>query len=127
LAKSLALTKATVPVFGERRVIRHRVYQSQPAEPAVGQIEMDFLTQTPLGTDPEAVADHQHANHQFRINRRPSDGAVERFHVLPEATQIKELIDSAKKMAFWNVILKAEGIEQLLATCRLTTHHGYAP
>ena len=50
----------------------------EPAEPPVGQIEMDFLAQAPLGADAKAITDDQHPDHQFGINRWPSYRAVER-------------------------------------------------
>jgi hypothetical protein len=62
-----------MPVLGESRVIRHRTLQAEPAEPPVGQIEVNFIAQTPLRSDPEAVADQEHPDHQFEINRGPAD------------------------------------------------------
>jgi hypothetical protein len=58
-----------MPVLGERRVIRHRVFQTQPAEPAIRQVQVNFLAQPPLGPDAEAVTHDQHANQQLWINR----------------------------------------------------------
>jgi hypothetical protein len=126
ISESFAVAKAAVPVLGERRMIRHLVFQAQAAEPAVGQIEMNFLAQASFGPNPEAVTDDQHADHQFWINRGSPDGAVERFHVLPERTQVEKLMNAPEQMVLRNMVFHAEGVEQLLTTCCLTTHHGNA-
>jgi hypothetical protein len=49
--KEIALPEATMPVLGECRVIRHRTVQTEPAEPPVGQIEVDLIAQAPLRSD----------------------------------------------------------------------------
>jgi hypothetical protein len=48
LAEQIALTKAAVPVLGEGRVVRHRAVQAQPAEPAIGEVEVNLFAQAPL-------------------------------------------------------------------------------
>jgi len=42
MSKGVALTKPAVPILRERRVVRHRILETQPTEPAVGQIEVDL-------------------------------------------------------------------------------------
>jgi inactivated superfamily I helicase len=59
----IALAKAPVSVLRERRVIRDSAVQSEPAEPAIRQIEVSLFTQGALGSDAHAVADDQHADH----------------------------------------------------------------
>ena len=44
------LTKTSMPVLGERRVIRNLLLEVQPGEPRVGQVRLDFLQQMPLLT-----------------------------------------------------------------------------
>jgi hypothetical protein len=110
-----------IDVFGQ-----HRFFQAQPTEPAGGQIEMDFLTQASFGRNPEAVTDDQHTDHQFRINRRPPDGTVERFHVLPDGAQVEKVMNIPEQMTLRHIIFDAEGLEQLLTACCLTTDHGKA-
>jgi hypothetical protein len=40
-------------------------------------VEFDLLAQAALGTDAVAVADNQHPDHELRVDRRPTDLAVE--------------------------------------------------
>ena len=50
-------------------MIGHIAFQPQAAEPAIGKIEMNLLAQATLGADAVAVADDQHPDHQFGIDR----------------------------------------------------------
>ena len=84
VAQHVALAKAAMPVLRERRVIGNFAIQSEPAEPAIGQIEMNLLAKPPFGPDAHAVADDQHPDHQFRIDRGPANLAVKRLQSLPE-------------------------------------------
>jgi len=59
---------------------------------------MHLLTQPTLGTDAEAVAYDQHADHQFWINRGPPDLAIERPQVGPQAGQVDEAVDRTQKV-----------------------------
>ena len=44
LAKQITLPEASVPVFRECRMIRHRAVETKATEPPVGQVKMDFFT-----------------------------------------------------------------------------------
>jgi hypothetical protein len=44
-AVQVAVPEATVPVFGEGRVVGYPVGQIEPAEPAVSQVEVHLLAQ----------------------------------------------------------------------------------
>jgi hypothetical protein len=54
---------------------------------------MDLFAQPPLRADAKAVADDQHPDHQFRIDRRTADVAVERSQVSPQAVERHEPVD----------------------------------
>lgn len=43
-AESAAFPEATMAVLRERGMIRNGIFQTKPAEPAIGEIEVDFLT-----------------------------------------------------------------------------------
>jgi hypothetical protein len=44
-------------------MIRHRSIQTEPAEPTVGQIEVNLIAQAPFRSNAEAVADQEHPDH----------------------------------------------------------------
>lgn len=48
---NLAVAKPAIAVLGEGRMVGHGPRQPQPAEPAIGQIEMDFIAQLALRAD----------------------------------------------------------------------------
>ena len=77
LAQQVALAEAAVAVLREGRVVGHVAVQPQPAEPAIGEVEMNLLAEPPLGPDAEAVAHQQHADQQLGVDRGAADRAVE--------------------------------------------------
>ena len=78
LAQQIAVAKAAVPVLREGGVIGDVAFQIEPAEPAIGEVEMHLLAEPTLGANAEAITDDQHPDHQFWIDRGPADLAVER-------------------------------------------------
>ena len=50
-------------------MIGNRAFKTKATEPAIGEIEMNFLAQSPLRPDAEAVTDQQHPDHQFGVDR----------------------------------------------------------
>src|SRR5271168_1166093 len=68
-------------VLGERRVVRHLAVEPEPTEPTVAEVQVNLLAQPPFGTNAVAIANQQHPDQQFRINRRPASRAVKRRQV----------------------------------------------
>jgi hypothetical protein len=50
-SQEIALAEAAMPVLREAGVIGHIAVEPEPAEPPVGQIEVDLFAETPLGAD----------------------------------------------------------------------------
>ena len=48
LAQQVAVAEAAMPVLGEGRMIGYRAIKAEPAEPAIGEVEMDFFAQSTL-------------------------------------------------------------------------------
>jgi hypothetical protein len=74
-------------------MVRHTGVEPKPTKPAIRQIEVEFLTQPPLGADAEAIAHDQHAGHQFGINRWTSHCAVERGQIPTQVAEFDEPVD----------------------------------
>ena len=119
MAEGVALAEATMAVLGEGRVIGHRGFEVEPAEPAIRQVQMNLVAQPALGADAEAVADDQHADHQLRVDRRAPGVAVERREMAAQLAEVEEAIDAAQQVIARNVIVQIEGVEEsvLAATC----------
>jgi hypothetical protein len=77
MAQEIARAEAAMAVLREGRMIRHLACQAEPAEPPVGQVQMDLLAQPAFRADAVAIADDQHADQQLRVDRRPAGLAVE--------------------------------------------------
>lgn len=108
-------------------MVRHSLLQIEPAEPAICQVQVHFVAQPAFGADAEAVADHQHPDHQLRIDRGPASVAVERDKVLAQLAQVEEPVDASEQMVFGDVVVKVERVEQPLLRSALTSHHRGRP
>ena len=64
-------------------MIWNRVFETEPTKPAVSKMKLDFLAQLPFRPDAEALAYNQHPDQKLRINRRPTNVAVEGRELLP--------------------------------------------
>lgn len=79
---------------------------------------MHLFAQSSLGTDAIAVADDQHAHHQFRIYQGTPDGAIEIRQVGAQITEIQALVNAAQEVLGRDVIFQIERIEQALLPSR---------
>ena len=84
---------------------------------------MHFLAEPALRADAEAVADDQHPDHQFRIDRGTPDLAVEGPQVRADAGQVDEPVDRAQQVIGRHVPFEAELVEQRLLHHRPLAHH----
>jgi hypothetical protein len=123
LAQKIALAKTAMAVLGNRRMIRNLAVEAQAAEPAVGQIEVNFLAQPTFGTNAQAIADDEHPNHQLGIDRRPPDVAIVGPQVRPQPREIDEPIDLAQHVTVGDMPLKTEAVEQRLLHHARLAHH----
>src|SRR5262245_40973478 len=81
-----------MPVLGEGGVIGDSAIEPEPAEPSIGQIEMNLLAQPSLRAYAEAVAYDEHAHHQLGIDRGPSDAAVEPSQLPPQLAKFDKSV-----------------------------------
>jgi hypothetical protein len=83
---------------------------------------MHLLNQPALGADPLQVTDHEHANHEFGIDRGPPDAAVVPGHALAHEAEIQQPVDLPQRVVGWDMILEAKDVEQRLRRS-LPSHH----
>jgi hypothetical protein len=121
--QQVAVAEPSVPVLREGRMVGHVAVQPQPAEPAIGQIQMHLVAQPPLRPDAHAIADDEHPDHQLRIDRGATRLAVEGLQFLADARQVHEPVDRAQQMVRRHVPLQAEAVEQRLLRYRPLAHH----
>src|SRR5207302_722322 len=110
--QQIAITEAAMPVLREGRMVGYIAVEPKTAEPAVRQIEVNLIAQSPLRADAEAVTHDQHPDHQLGINRWSANGTVERRQLPPQFAKLREPVDRAQQMISRNVPLERELIEQ---------------
>ena len=125
LPQDIAVAEAAVAIDREGRVVGHFVLEVETAEPAIGQMKLDLFAQLALIPDAVAVADNQHPQHQFGIDRRSTDLAIERFQLLSELDQNPrhDRIETAQEVVLRNAFFEVERIEQPTLIPRLPSHH----
>ena len=112
-AKNFAIAKALVAGARERRMIRHSILDTELAEPAIGEVHLHFTTDQPLRTDRKDISHDQHPDHQFRIDRRSTNGRIMRSKFAANPGQIERSVDLAHQMIFGNRVAKMKLVEQL--------------
>src|SRR6056297_2148672 len=93
-------------------MIRDPVAQIEAAEPAIREVQMDLFAQPPFRPDAEAIANQQHPDQQFGIDRRAAGMAVETGKMGADAAQIDKPVDGSKQVIHGDVILKRELVEK---------------
>jgi hypothetical protein len=108
-------------------VIGDFVFEAQTVKPAICQIQMSLFAQTAFGADTLAVSHDQQANHQFRINRRTPNRAVEIGEVMAQIAQIAASINVAQEVICCDVIFTVERVKKSILSARQLSHHAANP
>src|ERR1700722_20754774 len=123
MTQKIALAETPVAVLGKRRMIRDVAVKPQATEPAISQIEVDLVAQSPFGANAEAAADNEHPDHQLRIDRRATHITVIRLQMPPNVRKVDEPGDLAKQVIVRDMPLEAEAVEQRLLNHPPFAHH----
>src|SRR5262249_40619551 len=81
-------------------MVRNVVLNAQAAEPAVGHVDLDLAAQHPLRADGEYVADDEHPDHDFRIDRGSARLGIVARQLPMHPRQIK---DRRRKLAIYSI------------------------
>ena len=87
-------------------MIWNDIFKSEPTEPPICKIKMNFFTQSPLGPNPETVTYDEHAYHQLGINRWTTSVAIKRSKMTAKIAKIKELVNTAQQVIAGNIFFK---------------------
>ena len=82
-----------MPVFRKGGVVRYTVGQIEATKPAIGQVQMHLFTEPPLRADVTTIANQQHADQQFWIDRRAASVALDICEMRADIGQINEPIN----------------------------------
>jgi len=122
-AQCVVVAESPVAILRERRVIGNSIFQAEPAEPAIGEVQVDLFAQPTLRANSKAVAHDQHPDQQRRINGWSAGMAVVRGEVLVQFAQVEKPINPAEHVARRDVVLEVEGVEERRLSGVLTSHH----
>jgi hypothetical protein len=111
----IAVAETAMTIFGERRMVWHVAIKTQPAEPSIREVQVNLLAQPPLGSDTEAIADNQHSDQQFRIDRGTARRTIECRQMRPHPIEINEPINRPKHVVGRHVPIQ----RKLVKKCRL--------
>src|SRR5829696_8306080 len=113
-AKNITLPEPMEPVLREGRVMRDLVIKVEPAEPTIGQMQLDFLRQLALRPQARAVPNNQHPDHQLRINRWSADLAVIGAQPLVHIGQRRgnKNIDAPEQVVLRDALIEPKLIEE---------------
>jgi hypothetical protein len=79
-------------------MIRHRIFQAEAAEPPIGQVQMHFLAQPPLGSNAEAVTD--------KSASAPSARHRSKADLVFRISRFRLLLDSLLSIRFLHLFLR---------------------
>src|SRR3954469_6833152 len=68
--------KPPIAVLGESGMVGNSTGQPEAAKPAISQVQMYLPAQSPLRANAIGIADQEHTEHQFGIDRRATGVAV---------------------------------------------------
>src|SRR3954470_17498100 len=104
-------------------MIRDLVLDAQAAEPAVCQVDLNLPAEQPLRADGEHVADDEHPDHQYRVNRRATKRRVVGCKLSTHPGQIEHGGDLAHKVIAWYHLVEPELVKKLLLLVLQLPHH----
>jgi hypothetical protein len=122
LLEPFRFLKPSVPVLGERGMMRNLLIEAQSREPPPRQMHAQFFHQLALAHDAVEIANQQNAQQQLRINRGSAPLTVTVFQLLPHKLKTDVLVDLSQQVSFWNLIFQPEVIEQRFGT-GVVSHH----
>ena len=71
-AQKVGVAEPAVACLGKGRVVWHVALETQSAEPAIPEVQVDLFAQPSFRADAKAIAHDQHSDQQFRmIEGRP--------------------------------------------------------
>src|SRR6266849_5211180 len=122
LPKQIRLLEPSMPVLGKRGVMRNLLIEAESGEPTPRQMHAQLFHQLPLAGDAVEIADQQHAQQQFRIDRWPSRVAVSVLQLGANKLEVDVAIDQAQQVIFRNLIFEPKVIKQRLPA-GMVSHH----
>src|SRR5262249_38596959 len=126
-AQGVALAKALVPCAAEHRMVGDTVLDAELTEPAIGKVHLYLGADSPLRADRKHVANNQHPDHEYRIDRRSPCVRVVRCKLLVHPTQVEHRVDLPDQMIRGHYLVEIKRIKELALSTLSPPHHGPLP
>jgi hypothetical protein len=104
-------------------MIRYGVGQIELAKPSIGQVQMNFLAKSALRANALAIAQKQHPDHQFRVNRWTPVVTVVRSQQRPHVRQINKPVNRPQHVIARHILFNRELIKQRALRHLPRSHH----
>ncbi len=91
--------------------MRDLLIETQPREPAPGQVHAQFFHQFALAGDAIQIADQENAQQKLGINRGAAHLAVAVFQLLADEGKADVLFNQTQQVGFRNLIFQAKVVE----------------
>src|SRR3982751_6961623 len=98
--------KPPIAVLGESGMVGNSTGQPEATKPAVGQIEMYLPAQPPLRADAIGIAEQEHTQQQFGIDRRTTGVAVMLGQNRSHAIEMKYRVQLTQQVIRRNIIVQ---------------------
>src|SRR6266567_3280926 len=96
LLEQLGLLETTVPILGERGVVRNLLIKAQAGKPAPGQMHPQFLHQLALTGNAVQITNQPDAQQKLGVNRRSAGLAITRLQRLAHKGEADVLFDKSQ-------------------------------
>jgi hypothetical protein len=84
---------------------------------------MHFFAKPTLRANAKTIINYQHPHHQLWIDRWSAGVAIKRSEIGVQIGQVEKLMNAAKQMIGWDVIVKVERVEQAVLIAAVVSHH----
>jgi|TARA_R110000868_G_scaffold409926_2_gene696554 hypothetical protein len=92
-----------VPDTTERRMVRYFVFQGESSEPAIGEIKVDFLTQTSVRINAVEIRHQYHSKLDNWINGRASSPLyIARGGQFADECRFDNAVNLPEQVVFWD-------------------------
>src|SRR5262249_30298210 len=126
-AEDVAVAEPIVARTRECRMIRNLILDRQPAKPTIGEVHLHIAAQRSLRADREHVADDQHPDHQFWVNRWPTSTGIIRRQLSTHPRQVEYRSYLANQVIVRNSLFKTKEKNRLPLVVIDPPHHPSPP
>ncbi len=127
VTQQIALAKAFIAGTRKRGMIGPLVFEAEPAEPAVGKIDLHLAHELTFRANGKDITQDQHAQHEFWIDRRSAGVGIVRRQCAMYPAKVKHASDLTNRVIVRHRVIQVKCIKELLLIPLKSPHHRKAP